>query len=136
MTHDFKKYPELTNAQMQLYYFQSPHKQITDNFKAVVVKVTDGDTIRVETDFRDFNFPIRFSKIAAPELNEKGGEESQRWLEKQIMGEEIEIMMDPNNRVEKWGRLLGEVMHGGFNINEMSLINGKSIPFSEVSHGS
>jgi len=129
--HDFKKFPELTDSQMQLYYFQSPHKQITNNFRAKVAKVTDGDTIRVETDFRDFNFPIRFSNIAAPELNEKGGKESQSWLEKQILGEEVEIMIDPENRVEKWGRLLGDVHHGGFSMNEMSMIMGHSIPFEE-----
>ena len=62
MAHDFKLFPELTNRQMQEYYFQSPHKQITENFAAKVVKVTDGDTIRVEVDFRDFDFPIRIAE--------------------------------------------------------------------------
>ena len=47
MAHDFKQFPELTNSQMVMYYFQSPHKQITEPFEAKVVKVTDGDTIRV-----------------------------------------------------------------------------------------
>jgi len=51
MAHDFKKFPELTNNQMQIYYFESPHKQITEDFKARVVDVHDGDTIKVEVDF-------------------------------------------------------------------------------------
>ena len=57
-THDFKRFPELTNGQMGLYYFDSPHKQIAENFFAKVVKVSDGDTIRVKADFRDFNFLV------------------------------------------------------------------------------
>ena len=73
MAHDFKRYPELTNNQMNFYYFDSPHQQIAEDFDAKVVKVTDGDTIRVTTDFRDFDFPIRFSNIMAAETDEKGG---------------------------------------------------------------
>ena len=39
MAHDFKLFPELTNAQMDLYYFESPHRQITEDFIGKVVKV-------------------------------------------------------------------------------------------------
>jgi len=130
MAHDFKRYPELTNAQMQLYYFDSPHKQITEGFTARVVKVTDGDTIRVECDFRDFTFPIRFANTAAPELDE-GGKDSQKWLENEILGEEVEVIIDQKNRVGKWGRLLGEIMFRGMNMNEASLREGHAVPFSE-----
>ena len=129
MAHDFKKFPELTNSQMQMYYFDSPHKQITGDFMAKVIKVTDGDTIRVETKFRDFSFPIRFSHIAAPEMDELGGEKSKKWLEGVILNEEVEVIIDNNNRVEKWGRLLGEIMFMGLNINQQSMDNGMSVPF-------
>ena len=129
-THDFKRFPELTNGQMGLYYFDSPHKQIAEDFFAKVVKVSDGDTIRVTTDFRDFSFPIRFSNILAAELDEPGGIESQSWLESQILGEEVQIVLHPT-RVEKWGRLLGQVRHKGFDIGELSIQNGKSIGLNE-----
>ena len=129
-THDFKRFPELTNGQMGLYYFDSPHQQITEDFFARVIKVTDGDTIRVETDFRDFSFPIRFSNILAAELNEKGGKESQSWLESQILNEEVEIILHPT-RVEKWGRLLAQVRHKGFDMGELSIQNNKSIGLDE-----
>ncbi len=132
MVHDFKRFPELTNNQMQFYYWDSPHRQITEDFVARVIKVTDGDTIRVTTDFRDFSFPIRFSKIAAPELDEVGGDKSQSWLENRILGKEVQIMINPFNRVEKWGRLLGEIMFSGLNINEESMREGHSIPFTEA----
>jgi len=130
MAHDFKAFPELTNSQMENYYFESPHKQITGNFRGVVTKVIDGDTIRIKCDFRDFDFPIRFAEINAPEMG-VGGEQSRSWLEKQIMGEEVEIIIDQNNRVEKWGRLLGEVIHQGMNMGEMSLMFGYSVVFGD-----
>ena len=129
MTHDFKRFPELTNNQMQIYYFESPHKQIVENFMARVIKVTDGDTIRVTCDFRDFNFPVRLAKINAPEMSE-GGRESKSWLESQIMGAEVEIV-PTKARVEKWGRLLANVMHAGMNMSELSLIEGQSIIFGD-----
>lgn len=131
MTHDFKKFPELTNSQMGFYYFDSPHQQITENFWATVTRVKDGDTIQVKADFRDFDFPIRFSNILAAELNEKGGLESQKWLKNQIEGEEVEIVINPKNRVGKWGRLLGEVKHKGFDMGELSIQNDKSTNLDE-----
>lgn len=80
MTHDFKLWPELSNRQMEMYYWQSPHKQITESFKAYVVRVIDGDTLRVRWKERDFDFPVRLINCAAPELDEKGGKESKSWL--------------------------------------------------------
>ena len=126
MAHDFKRFPELTNNQMGMYYFDSPHQQIAEDFWATVVRVKDGDTIQVKADFRDFTFPVRFSNILAAELNEKGGRESQSWLEGQILGEEVEIVINKNNRVGKWGRILGQVKHQGFDMGELSIQNNKS----------
>ena len=48
MAHDFKTFPELTNNKMEIYYFESPHRQILEDFEGEVVKVTDGDTIHVK----------------------------------------------------------------------------------------
>ncbi len=127
MPHDFKRFPELTNRQMQFYYFDSPHEQITRNFEAKIIKVTDGDTVRVEVDFRNFTFPIRLAKLAAPELDEEGGEASQSWLESEILGQEVDVLIDPRNRVEKWGRLLGELMLNGINVGEDSIRNGHAV---------
>ncbi len=126
MPHDFKRFPELTNRQMEIYYFDSPHKQITEDFIGKVVKVTDGDTIRVEVDFRDFNFPIRLARIAAPELDENGGIESQSWLEDLILGEEVDVKLT-KQRVEKWGRLLAEIIFMGINMGRMSIDTGHSV---------
>ena len=134
LEHDFKRFPELTNSQMQVFYFQSPHKQILEDFRAKVVKVTDGDTIRVEWQERNFDFPIRIANLAAPELDEKGGIESQKWLSKQILGEEVEIILNPT-RVEKWGRLLADIFHRGMLISEESVRNFKGVAWDDREEG-
>jgi len=135
MPHDFKQFPELTNTQMQIYYFESPHKQITEDFRAKVIRVIDGDTIRLKCDFRNFEFPMRIIIIDAPELGEEGGLESKIWLKNKIEGQEVDILIDPNNKVEKWGRLLGDVMFGGESISEASLRESKSILFGFEKEG-
>jgi endonuclease YncB( thermonuclease family) len=128
MAHDFKKFPELTKRQMELYYFESPHKQITEDFRAYVVKVTDGDTIRVITEFRDFDFPIRILDMDAPEMNEPGGKETKDWLSQRILNEEVDIIMT-SNRVDKYGRLLGKLFYRGMNMAEMMIVLGLAKTF-------
>lgn len=126
MAHDFNKFPELTNAQFDFYYFVSPHRQITEDFTAEVVKVIDGDTIIARWYGRDFDFPVRLSNIAAPEKKERGGVESQKWLEKEILEQEVTIKINPNNRVGKWGRLQGYVVHRGIDMGLLSVMHGHS----------
>ena len=128
MEHDFKKQPELTNNQMQFYYWDSPHKQIVEGFMARVVKVTDGDTVRVFSDLRNFDFPIRMAGIQAKELGE-GGEQSKNWLEKQLLGNEVYIKINPNNRVGKFGRLIGDIIQGGQSMSDLSLMMRQSEVF-------
>jgi endonuclease YncB( thermonuclease family) len=130
LRHDFKRFPELTNRQMQLYYFDSPHKQIGEDFLAKVVKVTDGDTIRVLWTEREFDFPIRIANLAAPEIDEEGGRDSQSFLEKEILGKEVEIVLT-KTRVEKWGRLLAYVINKGMNMNELQINNGHAVSWNE-----
>ena len=131
--HDFKKFPELANSQMGELYFQSPHKQIVEDFSARVVSVKDGDTIKVKADFRDFIFPIRLWAIDAPELDSEGGFKSRDWLANRILGKNVEIKVDPINRVEKWGRLLGDVIFQGISMSEESVAMGHSVPFEQRS---
>ena len=134
LQHDFKNFPELTNNQMQFYYFDSPHKQMVEDFTAKCVRVIDGDTIRLSIFERDFDFSLRLSKIAAPELDEVGGDRSKKWLEDEILNEYVDIILT-NQRVEKWGRLLGEVEFIGRSMNDISLDLGYSIKFEELENG-
>ena len=128
--HDFKKWPELTNNQMQFYYWNSPHKQIVEDFSAKVVDVIDGDTIKLGWDERDFDFPLRFSNIAAAELDEIGGEVSQQWLEGRILGKIVDVKIDYKNRVGKWGRILGTIELGGIDIGLESVLFGFAQEFT------
>jgi len=125
--HDFKRFPELTNRQMQFYYFESPHKQITESFRGEVVDVHDGDTIKVKWSEREKPVVVRFIDTAAPELNERGGIESRNWLEEQIMNEEVEVLIKPKLRVGKWGRIIGRIIHMGIDINRASMDAGHSV---------
>ncbi len=131
MVHDFKKFPELSNNQMQFYYSQSPHKQITEDFSARVVDVHDGDTIKVEWIDRDFNFRIRMLGVSAPELKERNGIETRNWLADIILGEDVDILINPRERVGKWGRLLGTIIHKGINLNEQIIDEGMAVRFGE-----
>jgi|TARA_R100000501_G_C2597182_1_gene95347 endonuclease YncB( thermonuclease family) len=135
LEHDFKNFPELSTEQMNTIYFESPHKQIFEDFKARVVKVTDGDTVRLETDFRDFKFPLRIRDIDAPELNQEMGIEAKAHLTELIEGEEVEILIDPTRRLEKWGRLLGDIVHNGIQMSEEMERQGFAIPFNRRREG-
>jgi len=126
MEHDFKKYPELTNSQMEIFYFDSPHEQITEDFWGKVVKVHDGDTITISCDFRNFTFSIRFSNIMAKELSE-GGHAGRDFLENLILGENVEILINKKNRVGKYGRLLGKVIYKGFDVGEEMIQNNFAV---------
>ena len=123
MEHDYKQFPELTDTQMNEFGFSSPHKQITEDFEAVVTKVIDGDTITLRTDFRDFEFPLRLLEIDALELSE-GGTTAKEWLKGLIEGEKVEIRIDRKNRVGKYGRLLGKVIYQGIDVGDMALSMG------------
>ena len=129
--HDFKAFPELTNNQIQFYYWDSPHKQILEDFRAKVARVIDGDTIRVLWNERDFDFPVRLLNIAAAEINEPGGVRSRERLKSLIDNEEIDITIDINNRVGRWGRLLGTIYHSGLNINEQMIREGFAVAWQD-----
>ena len=127
--HDFKKWPELTNAQMDIHYFASPHKQILEDFRARVIRVIDGDTIRVKADFRDFDFPVRLFGIDAPELGEEGGSKAAMWLANRILGKDVDIIINQRHRVGKFGRLLGDVVFSGESMSDAMLRERLTVVF-------
>lgn len=135
MSFDFQKFPELRNEQIPFYYWESPHKQIFEDFTATCITVHDGDTITVQWSERDFPFPIRFAIINAPELNEEGGQEAKEFLRTRIEGEEVTIAVDPSNRVDKYGRLLGRVSHRGLDMGEMMMATGHAKPLAQKNEG-
>ena len=136
MAHDFVRFPELTAKEMEIYYFESPHKQIVDDIRVRCVKVHDGDTIRVRWQERNFDFPVRFADIQAPELSDgKTGEDSRDYLERRILNQELELKIDPKNRVEKWGRLLARVYFMGMNIADEMIFMGHAVDWAHKDDG-
>lgn len=134
LEHDFEKFPELTNRQLQVLQFSSPHEQITSDFEAVVEKVHDGDTVTLVTSFRDFSFPLRLIDIDAPELSE-GGHVARDWLQNRLEGHEVRVLIDPRRRVGKYGRLLGSILHNGMNVAQEMLYLGLVKPFGTKKEG-
>jgi endonuclease YncB( thermonuclease family) len=134
LEHDFQRFPELSNSQLETFRFSSPHPQILEDFEAVVEKVHDGDTVTLTTSFRDFSFPLRLLDIDAPELSE-GGDETRDWLSNRILGNRVMVVIDPRNRVGKYGRLLGKIMHGGMDVGEEMLMLGRVVPFGDKHEG-
>lgn len=140
MPHDFKAFPELTNSQMEFYYWDSPHKQMFETFDAIVERVHDADTIIVRVPERDFAFPIRFANSSARELIEKperdtsnqlcaDGSTAQKWLEGRILGKRVTIILK-KSRVDKWGRLLGNILFEGIDLGEEEVFHGMSVPWA------
>lgn len=119
---------------MQVYYFQSPHRQIKESFTAECSRVIDGDTIMVRWYGRNFDFPVRFNNINAPELSE-GGLEAKSWLKNRIEHQTIDVLVDPKNRVGKFGRLLGTILHNGMSIGQEMIQTGKANIFGKDKEG-
>ena len=134
--HDFKAYPELTNSEISSFGFFSPHVQIEDDFVAVVVKVHDGDTVTLRCDFRDFDFPLRFGKVDAPELNTGvAGSDARDYVAGLVEGEEVLVKINRMNRVGKYGRLIGDLVIGGLSVSDLLLMFGYAWPFASRLEG-
>ena len=133
LEHDFITNPELRNNQLQELLLQSPHKQLLDDFWATVVKVHDGDTVTLRIQERDFDFPLRLHGINAKELSE-GGEEAAEWLRGRLLNEEVYINLS-KERVEKWGRLLGKVIHQGLDVGETEIVLGLATTWENRKEG-
>jgi len=133
MAHDFVEFPELTNRQLQEHVV-SPHPQITEDIWVDVVKVIDGDTIRVRWEKRDFDFPVRFFGTDAPEMNEGGGE-AKEYLEGVILGEEVLLKINKNKRVGKYGRLLARIVSLGMDVGQMMMMLGYAKGFENRNEG-
>jgi len=128
--HDFKNFPELTNAQLEQLRLISPHPQITEDFQATVTAVHDGDTVTLQTNFRDFTFPLRLSLVDSPELNTgTPGQEARNFLAGFVEGENVTIKINPLNRVGKFGRLLGDIITGGISMSDLMVSSGHAVPF-------
>ena len=67
-------------------------------------------------------------------MNE-GGKKAKLWLTDRLLNQEVEIQINPDNRVDKWGRLLGWIFHRGMITGQEMIYLGLSVPFGARNEG-
>ena len=97
------------------------------DFDAEVIRVIDGDTIKVKDD-NNRKFKIRLLGIDAPELKQIFGKESSRYLNKIINGKLVTIVSKSNNgkpyTLDFYKRILGKIYFDGTDINLLMVRKG------------
>jgi len=88
-------------------------------YESTLTRVIDGDTIKDSEDQS-----IRFSLIAAPELNEPGGDDSKIFLEAICpVGSKITIDEDDGQLQGSFGRTIAQVYCNGMSMNAEMIFN-------------
>lgn len=103
-----------------------------------VVKVYDGDTITIatrlpiENDDTIYKFSVRLRKIDSPELRTKNIEEKEMAIISRDALSEIilhKFVTLENVDLEKYGRVLADVIHNGVSMSEWMLKNKLAVPY-------
>ena len=96
-------------------------------YKATVVEITDGDTVKVNIDLGfgvfKMNEPIRLNRVYAPEVrgDEKElGLKVKAFLERELLTGGVRLQSIKDKK-DKYGRYLGELWIGDKNINDSVL---------------
>ncbi len=87
--------------------------------KAICTKVVDGDTI-----YLDNGDKVRFVGVNTPERGVEGYITSKNFVQKLCLNKEVGIDIDDSKHTDRYGRILGVVIVGGKNVNEMLLKEG------------
>jgi len=96
------------------------------SFKAVVIHVTDGDTIML----KGASKPVRMLGIDTPELHhpdtpvQRGAREARDYLSKRVLGKEVMVTYIKGKAKDKYGRLLAFIEEGGSLVNEELVAKG------------
>ena len=99
------------------------------NYKAMVIKVIDGDTVKLSVDlgFRlHWDVNCRLAGINAKELG-SGGEEARDHL-KRILPQYC-IVDIVSRQLDKYGRPVVEILYNGININTKMLNDGMAVKY-------
>lgn len=100
-------------------------KYIPQIHRGLVTSVYDGDTIhvagRVKYNPEIFKFSVRLHRLDCPEMTSKNPEEremaelAKKYIQDRILHKYVDLK---NIKLDKYGRLLAEVMYKGVNINQ------------------
>lgn len=86
-----------------------------------VIRVSDGDTILIQSGSQKIR--VRMYGIDAPELKQKYGEESKKYLKKRIMDKNVDIKVINQ---DQYGRKVGKVFYKNKDINLEMLETGNA----------
>jgi len=108
-------------------------------YRACVVSIYDGDTIRADIDLgfnqRSMTVKLRLAALDAPEIRgieRVDGILSQKWLESQIPPGTWIVLKTIRDRTEKYGRYLALIqMVDGTILNETMVAEGFAKPYME-----
>lgn len=93
------------------------------DFSGKVIKVYDGDTIRVE-DCDGGKYKIRFADIDAPELSQSYGIESKEYLSSLILDNAVNVHF---TNIDVYGRIVGTVyLENGESVNMLMVRSGNA----------
>lgn len=123
----------------------TPIKELSESlyhYKAKVLSVTDGDTIKVEWDLgrrTSAKEVIRFSRINAFELKAEGGPEAKQFVVDRIDGKTVILKTELDTQgLTKYGgfdRFLAEVFYeteeGWINLNDELLEEGHAVIYKK-----
>lgn len=91
----------------------------SDSITGKVVKVTDGDTITVLVEQRQFK--VRLNAIDAPERKQDYSKKTQKLAPELVFEKEVRVVTHGNDR---YGRTIGDVFIGQTNVNEKLVEDG------------
>lgn len=87
---------------------QAVRQQVSANYAATVVKISDGDTLHVR-DQDGRKHKLRLAYIDAPELQQAGGQDSRAALQNMLGGQAVQVVVFGRDRYQ---RELAQVMRG------------------------
>lgn len=119
---------ELQNTYISGFSLGKPVKQ-TQELQGKVVKVIDGDTIRV-LDSAKQEYKIRLYGIDAPEKKQAFGNKAREYLASLIAGKEVKVLVKDKDRYQ---RNIGLVELNGMDINKEMVKNGYAHAYTEYS---
>lgn len=109
----FSKYSNLSDNDILNKY---PDTNCVKEVNGICTNVVDGDTIYVEGVGK-----IRLVGVNTPERGVEGYQTSKDFVKKLCLNKEVSIDIDDKKRNDRYGRILGVVIVGNKNLNEMLL---------------
>ena len=100
-----------------------PGLPVPDSFEGRVDRVIDGDTVVVS------GLTVRLLGINAAESDNDVGQVVAAYVRELLTGKFVKVVTDPNNKYDKFGRLLADVLLGGGSVSEHLLETCRAFPF-------